>query len=433
MAFPFVVIYLFFVLVRPHEWVFIDAGDSQIIQYCLLMAIAAFVPQQEKNFSAPPFSLMIALFMSIVLSLVFISWFSGAITFGTQFLSTAFIPFMLLSAATDTTRKQYVIFVLMVIALLIMVHNGHYQVISEDNRGWVGNTAIDTPDGKRIRYVGVMSDPNDMGMFFVMMLPVIFLLKERTAAVLRWVWWLVLGADLYGIYHTNSRGTLLSTILLLGIWYLRRFGMRTSIVTGAIFTPAMALVFARFRAIDSEEESAAQRIDAWYAGYEMFRSSPLFGVGAHQFVDHHMRTAHNSYILVFAELGLFGGSVWTALIVATLLILWNIAHTTFLPLKDWELNEVQEQRIAEEKRLAVCLLYSFVGFLATAFFLSRAYIPLLYIFIALTCACYMRVMKIFPKKAKVQVIDMQMLAKLSGAAVVATLVGIYLIIVLADN
>ena len=58
------------------------------------------------------------------------------------------------------------------------------------------------------------------------------------------------------------------------------------------------------RAISSKEQSAAERIEAWSVGLELLKWRPLFGAGYGNFTDHHHLTAHNSFVLCFAELGL---------------------------------------------------------------------------------------------------------------------------------
>ena len=61
-----------------------------------------------------------------------------------------------------------------------------------------------------------------------------------------------------------------------------------------------------------QDESNAGRLDAWSAGLGMFRQQPFFGVGYNMFTDHNEITAHNSFVLCFAELGLFGYFIWLA-------------------------------------------------------------------------------------------------------------------------
>src|SRR5205823_4424444 len=69
----------------------------------------------------------------------------------------------------------------------------------------------------------------------------------------------------------------------------------------------------RLRQMSSDDEAAQGRVNAWDAGLDMIKSSPVWGVGRDQFVEHHPRTAHNSLVLCLAELGLAGTAMWLGL------------------------------------------------------------------------------------------------------------------------
>ena len=72
----------------------------------------------------------------------------------------------------------------------------------------------------------------------------------------------------------------------------------------------------RLSELDAGESSAAGRVDAWYSGLEMFLQSPLFGIGPGLFADNNANlTAHNSFVLVMAEMGLVGYTIWLAFVV----------------------------------------------------------------------------------------------------------------------
>jgi O-antigen ligase len=51
----------------------------------------------------------------------------------------------------------------------------------------------------------------------------------------------------------------------------------------------------------------------------MFKSAPLFGIGFNGFTDLYEITAHNSFVLCLAELGLLGSTLWLALLVTTMM------------------------------------------------------------------------------------------------------------------
>ena len=105
----------------------------------------------------------------------------------------------------------------------------------------------------------------------------------------------------------------------------------------------------------------------------MFRSNPLLGVGYLNFTDHNDLTAHNSFVLCFAELGIVGYFFWLALLVVAIL-------------------QIEQVRRCEDddalRRHARALVASFAGMLVAAFFLSRSYNPIFYLLIGLAFALY---------------------------------------------
>ena len=176
-------------------------------------------------------------------------WVGGGLIAGENFIRLAFIPFLMISAFIDSIKKQYVIFAIMIIASLLMVLNGHYQIISEDGIGWAGNAAVQTGSIRRINYLGYFSDPNDLGMYLIMMLPIVFLVKRELPMALGWVSWLVIGAILYGMAMTNSRGTILATAPLLSVWVWRSYGINRAVFLGILGSPIALFIFSRLRSI----------------------------------------------------------------------------------------------------------------------------------------------------------------------------------------
>ena len=59
------------------------------------------------------------------------------------------------------------------------------------------------------------------------------------------------------------------------------------------------------------------RVAAWVTGLGIFKAHPVFGIGIDNFSDYNEtgNTAHNSYVLCLAELGMFGYFFWMGMIV----------------------------------------------------------------------------------------------------------------------
>jgi putative inorganic carbon (HCO3(-)) transporter len=126
------------------------------------------------------------------------------------------------------------------------------------------------------------------------------------------------------------------------------------------------------RGFSAQEDSAGSRILAWSEGLTMLRNQPLFGVGYNNFTEHHDITAHNSFVLCFAELGLIGYFTWLALVVIAFRDVNQVAN----------LSEGAE---LTSRPYAAMLRSSLLGFLTCAYFLSRSYAPPLFLLLSL-CA-----------------------------------------------
>jgi len=119
--------------------------------------------------------------------------------------------------------------------------------------------------------------------------------------------------------------------------------------------------------INVTESSAFGRVELWYGGIQLLKSSPLFGVGYDMFMEELPQTAHSSFILAAAELGFLGLMAWVGLL-----------YSSF---KGLSIIQENDERLYN---YALGLQSSLVGFCAAAFFLSRTYIILPFMLVALS-------------------------------------------------
>jgi hypothetical protein len=121
---------------------------------------------------------------------------------------------------------------------------------------------------------------------------------------------------LWAIYLTHSRGALLG-LAVLGVMVARKYiGTTASLVlTASSIVGLIALNFMGGRFISAS--AGADRLWVWSSGLQMFKSSPVFGIGFGNFTEFYEITAHNSFVLCLAELGLVGSLLWVALLVTT--------------------------------------------------------------------------------------------------------------------
>jgi len=384
-AYLFVFLYCAFVLVRPHQ-MFEVSFDWMIIKVFAIVGFLFILLAQRPLNIAPQHILSFCLLPVIVLSGFLSSSGSHGIDQATNFFSSALIPMFMISSTTSTIKRQHLLFIICFIMMILMVHNGHVQ---QDNYyGWALGTHY-VEEG-RITYLGIFGDPNDVGMVLVMVLPLIAYFYFNFSSKIKLLMLMLLAINLYGISLTGSEGTILGACGLLGAYYVFiRHGTKLFFTLVALMPIGMTVFL---KLLITADQSAFDRLYAWYDGILMLLSNPLFGVGKGRFtLEHGGLTAHNSYILVASELGTIGYSLWGAALLTTLVMGYKIIKE--VPKESFiELTKDKQRALALNK----ALFFSLIGYLITAFFLSRSYVVLLFIFMGMSIASHLFIIREFP-------------------------------------
>ena len=386
-SYYFLLIYLVFVLLRFQEYMPALIGIP-IMPALLIMAVIAWLSNKRSFVSPSQHKLMILLLLSMTLSTAIEINGEYAMTVFAKFYPVVILYYLIVDAM-DNNQKFRGIFKVMVFSAVIMALHGIQQSI--EGVGWTG---MDTIRG-RIRYIGIFADPNDMGLFFLTIIPMLIYLMIRSNFIFRLVYLLALGIILYAVYLTESRGTTLGIAALVALLAARKFGLIISIGIAAAALVIIMGLNSRVAQIDPGEASAKGRVDAWEEGYYMTRDNPIFGVGVGGFVIHHYRTAHNTWVLAMAELGIPGYFIWNSLMILSLIMVLRLAFfelTKAPPLgedkENSKINSNDLEAFNEDKKLSITFLYCLTGFCLATFFLSRSYNIFLYIMYALIVAHY---------------------------------------------
>jgi len=147
---------------------------------------------------------------------------------------------------------------------------------------------------------------------------------------------------------------------------------------GALLVPVMFLVFAgRQTRVDlsNPEDTFQTRLDYWGESLELFKSSPVFGVGQGQQVELSDHVTHNSFLQGFAELGFAGGACFLGAFVMAM----RAVHRTNVREADPEMARLQPIVLAIVVGYAVGLLALSRDYSATTYLilgLAAAYINL---------------------------------------------------------
>ncbi|MBJ7574515.1 O-antigen ligase family protein [Luteimonas sp. MC1828] len=402
-AFVFIVAYLILVLIRPQEYPRWADSGVPFLPVALILAVLAWLASRNKRFDEPQYPLLVLFTVATGISVAVNGWLGGAVEQYKQFMPTL-VAFVLLANAITTRRRTEQVMVVFILCALLLAWHGVEQ--SALGVGWTGMPLVE--DG-RIQYVGIFSDPNDLGLLFVICLPMTVYMGSRGGMMgMRRLLWVAVGAFLlYGVYLTNSRGAMLAVVVMAGahVW-LRRGPMLAALIAAGCLT-TMRLMPSRLTDLDVQEGSATGRVEAWYEGFRMFVENPLFGVGTGSFEEYHTLTAHNSLILVLAENGLVGFIPWLAFVgYCFWMMLRVVRHSPELADGDSDsdgddADDVANEIVAAEswatdRAIAWTLLVSLAGFATCAFFLSRSYLILFYLLAAVVVAHFTDVRQRWP-------------------------------------
>ena len=195
-------------------------------------------------------------------------------------------------------------------------------------------------NGGRLASYGAYSGANDLALIVVCSWPLFFkFIDLNRKLVFKLMMIVPLLLLIYVDLRTLSRAGLIGLSMVMGLSLLRgrslgRLGRWGLIVPAVIvvFIVGSKLLLTRSDAKDfsGQDESVQHRLDAWYAGLQMLKSSPLIGVGSDRFPELSddfgaglKIQAHNTIVKVFAESGFFGGICYLGIIFTTFSHLWR--------------------------------------------------------------------------------------------------------------
>ena len=245
--------------------------------------------------------------------------------------------------------------------------------------GLFGTTSI---GHGRVRYRGVLQDPNELALAGGVGLPLAFAFgqAERRSLGRRLLSALTFLLVLVCAVLTASRGGQLVFLAVLAAYFVNRLGVKGLLMGGALALPLLLL---GGRGGEDASSSTLERIDCWAEAIAMWRTHPLLGVGLGQFNEYHYMTAHNSYLLALAELGFPGMVMFTA-------ILYLSAKVPVAALSHMRRTTAPEVLAGAEltRAWAVGLIAAFIGLLVGIFFLSFTFHYVLWIYLGLSGALY---------------------------------------------
>ncbi len=342
-------------------------------------------------------------------------WIGGGVAAFLAFIPSAFAYFLVCLHCNAKWKIKVIVAMLMCVCLFVIAHGSFdllfgvqgslpkptglsYAEEVQANDQWNLEHpylyVMENDTGERLyrlRGLGTINDPNDFGQLAVCVIPLMFIFW-RSKKILWNTLFVILPVCilLIGIFLTHSRGALIALMAIAIVAVRRRIGLVPALLLGgALFLGAMALNFTGGR--DVSASAGEDRTALWSEGLEVLKANPAFGVGygnLSDYTDEHL-TAHNSVIVCAAELGLFGFYFWCMFLFSTLND--SLAIASIEKVTEGEPIEIEEAPFpqpvkliesidkAEINRLGRLLVLSLTGFLAASMFLSRAFVPTLFL------------------------------------------------------
>ena len=377
----FTLLFAFIVLVfwRPQEWLFPMLYGLPILDAVVYTSVLALLIEWDQGklkitLSRPQYFLLLNLFIAACMSHIANTYMAGLLTYWIDAFRICFFGILLFATANTPSRLRWVARTFVLLASFMAVH-----AILQIKRGygfgpmppimsWRPGISHLVP---RAQFYGIFGDPNDMGQLLATAMPLAFVFFRRRSILsfafgcgVCYLLW-------HGIEATISRGSQIAVIVAAGIMGIQIFPKKWVMPMLTIATLA-GLGLLPFAA-PFMDGSAMDRVNFWGEANWAFKSHPIFGVGLGMIREYinQSKAVHNAYISCYAEIGTYGYFFWFALL---LVGVFGLARSRVL---------LQGQRGAETKwlyRFCCWGLAAFGGYLASSYFLSRAFVfPLFFL------------------------------------------------------
>jgi hypothetical protein len=368
----------------------------KLYEICLLPALAAAGPVIFQLVSSrslrecPATACVVGILVSVALSHVIHASLGGAIEDGVGFFKIL-LYYLLLVAVLDTPERLrsfllWICIFIVIIASLALLHYFHVIDIPSLEPYHEGQEAVDEETGEqivlaRLQSVGIYANPNDLSRILVIgILISVYWMGDARLGLCRFLWLLPIALFVRSLQLTYSRGGLLSLMAGLVPLLIARSGKK-GLVTMALAAPLLLIVFGgRQASLDTSGGTGYQRIGIWDEGLELFRESPIFGIGMGQYSEKVGIVAHNSFVQCYTEIGFVGGTLFVG--------------AFYLPAR--ALGKLGEpgarKRAPEMERLRPYLIAATAATCMGMMSSTRSYIQPTYLIVALN-ACYLRIEK----------------------------------------
>ena len=323
--------------------------------------------------------IIVAIFILAILSVSFSVYKTESL----NFLTTSLVGIFLLLYLTIKTCNNFAVIQRYLVILIASAAILAYGVLKEGGEGRLS--------------VGETLDPNDLALFLVTIVPIVFTQIFIVKKLIKIIFAVIVGLLLLGIMLTGSRGGFLGLFTVAVFMlvqkfplksggYIARFSLgKTFLIIAAVilmYYIAPSSYWERIETIfnpsqDYNVDDDRGRLAIWQQGIDMTLDNP-WGIGIGAFASGqgmleggYYQTAHNSLILIAGELGFLG------------LFLYLLLYFKAISFLNRIIQDKTGVLSFETKFTAIGLRTGLLGFFVSSFFLSQAYSPLLYVIYAI--------------------------------------------------
>ena len=385
MTFPLTLLFMFLVFWRPQEWLIPWMYGFPALQVIVVFAVGSLAMEMSQNTirfpKTPAIGLACGLFFASIMSHVAHTYLQGIMDTIPDTFRICLFLLLLLVVTNSVNRLRWVIFIFVLGACIMAVH----AIMQErTGSGFAGQLPLRFYYAPKERWVqqslffGIFEDPNDLGQFLATCIPLVFAVPKRFGVIALIIASGVVWLLAEGMLATQSRGTLIGVIgtvvCIIFLWLPSKW---LPYLGGLVLIGGLVgCVFFGTKLLD---ESAHDRVVFWGEANRYFKHNLMFGGGFGMFgeITGTNRAAHNAFVLCYTEMGLFGYWFWFNMMTLGIIGCWRTRMA---------LRHPKNTEQAYLRRVSGMAIASMVGFAASSYFLSRAYVfPLFFLFAILAC------------------------------------------------
>lgn len=382
MSFFFALFFMVLVFWRPQEWLAPVLYGIPILYGVVAMSSLTFLAEYSTNRitlpKGPFVFLVIGFFVAALTSFVVQAYWDGLVWTFEDLWKLTFFAILLYCVTDRPSRLRAIAIVFVVMTSIMAVHALMQQKLGYGFAFQYPMLQLRPESDEYIArslFFGIFEDPNDLAQILATAIPFAFAMTKRQSVLSFSLGVGVTALLVSGILATYSRGGQIALVVVgcvLVILLLPRKWMLFVLFLLAVGALAVCPFSGPY--LDS---SGSDRVSFWGEANLIFKTRPVFGVGYRMINDFISddRAIHNAFVLCYSELGLFGYWFWFTIILSGIIGSWHTRVVLRLS------SSEDGQYVARFAGLAIAAT---CGFLASGYFLTRAYVyPLVFLFVVL--------------------------------------------------